>query len=303
MGNREPAAEQDGSDAIDFSVVIPTRNRPARVAQCLEALEKLDYPRDQFEVLLVDDGGTVDLETVVARVSQIDVRLMRQAGAGPASARNAGARAARGRWIAFTDDDCMPSAAWLHGFAEAARAHRGCIIGGAVRNALPDYPCSVASQLLLDYLYGYFNCEQIVFLTSNNLCVPKDEFLASGGFDESFPLAAAEDRELCSRWRRQGRDIAFSERALVDHAHYLRLAHFCRQHFRYGCGAYRFHRIVAADGGRRIEPEPMGFYAGLLRYPIDELGWWRGTPIAALFLVSQVANALGFFWEKTRGKR
>ena len=41
-----------------FSVIIPTHARPDRLAACLEALANLDYPRDRFEVIVVDDGTT-----------------------------------------------------------------------------------------------------------------------------------------------------------------------------------------------------------------------------------------------------
>ena len=79
MGNQERAAgERSGSTAVDFSVVIPTRNRPVRLAQCLDALCKLEYPREQFEVIVVDDGGTVELEPLVVKATGLDVRLLRQ---------------------------------------------------------------------------------------------------------------------------------------------------------------------------------------------------------------------------------
>ncbi len=40
-----------------FSIVIATHNRPRQLAECLAALASLDYPRDRFEVIVVDDGS------------------------------------------------------------------------------------------------------------------------------------------------------------------------------------------------------------------------------------------------------
>ncbi len=62
-----------------FSVVVPSFERPRRLAMCLEALAHLQYPRDGFEVIVVDDGGGVDLVPVVDGVrDRIDVTLVRR---------------------------------------------------------------------------------------------------------------------------------------------------------------------------------------------------------------------------------
>jgi GT2 family glycosyltransferase len=50
-----------------FSIIIPTYNRPDKLADCLKSLSRLDYPYDQFEVILIDDGRNTSLQPVVAR--------------------------------------------------------------------------------------------------------------------------------------------------------------------------------------------------------------------------------------------
>ena len=45
-----------------ISVIIPTYNRPRQLAMCLGALEGVDFPREQFEVIVVDDGGSVPVD-------------------------------------------------------------------------------------------------------------------------------------------------------------------------------------------------------------------------------------------------
>src|SRR5204863_3960920 len=89
------------------TIVVPTHERPAALAACLESLVALDYPREDFEVVVVDDGGRTPLEPLLDPVrNRLDVRLVRQERAGPAAARNAGAEHAQGDLLLFTDDDC-----------------------------------------------------------------------------------------------------------------------------------------------------------------------------------------------------
>ena len=97
-----------------FSIVIASYRRPGPLAACLQSLAQLDYPRDRFEAVVVDDGSQPSLAPVVeAARGPLEVRFLRQKNAGPATARNTGAAQARGRFLAFTDDDCAPSPDWL----------------------------------------------------------------------------------------------------------------------------------------------------------------------------------------------
>ena len=81
----------------EFSIVIPTFNRPRRLAECLRALTALQYATEDFEVIVVDDGSTEDLRPVIEAVqARIPIQLIVKENAGPASARNRGAACARG---------------------------------------------------------------------------------------------------------------------------------------------------------------------------------------------------------------
>ena len=140
-----------------FSVVVPTYNRPERLASCLTAIAEQDYPRDRIEVVIVDDGSAMPMNEVVRPFeSRLEVTLLRQQNAGPAAARNAGAQRAKGPLLAFTDDDCMPSADWLSGFATRLAETPNAMVGGRSLNALPNNVYSTASQALIDYLYSYY---------------------------------------------------------------------------------------------------------------------------------------------------
>lgn len=97
-----------------FSIIIPTYGRPEQLARCLDAITRLEYPRSAFEVIVVDDGSEMSPEDTVRHFElSIEVKLFIQEHAGPAAARNKGAREAKGQFLAFTDDDCKPSPEWL----------------------------------------------------------------------------------------------------------------------------------------------------------------------------------------------
>lgn len=284
-----------------ISIVIPTYNRPQRLRYCLDALLNIEYPRDRFEVVVVDDGSKVALEPIVRPFHEVlQVTLLRQDNAGPASARNAGARQAQGSYLAFTDDDCLPAPDWLTQIAAQLTAHPEAMVGGLPVNALPKNLYSTASQELIDYLYQYYNLssERAKFFASNNIAMGRELFLAVGGFDTSFPKAAAEDREFCDRWQQLGYAMVYAPEVTVYHAHSLTLKSFWRQHFYYGRGAYHFHQVRAQRNAAPIAVEPRQFYQDLLSYPFRQRSSQPAPLVAALFLLSQVATVTGFFWEK-----
>ena len=103
-----------------ISVVIPTRERNATLALCLDRLAPgaQTLPHDQYEVIVADDSaGHLAFELVRDRYPW--ARWQEGPRRGPAANRNAGARAARGTWLVFTDDDCLPDPIWLEAYAAA----------------------------------------------------------------------------------------------------------------------------------------------------------------------------------------
>lgn len=288
-----------------ISVIVPTYRRPARLAACLEGFTGLDYPVDRFEVVVVDDGSGEPPEEVVAAVrSHIKVSLVTIDHGGPAIARNAGAARAKGELLAFTDDDCMVTPGWLRAFAAPFATGDDAMLGGRTVNALPANRYAAASQLLIDHLYRHYNGapHDARFFASNNIAASAEAFGALGGFDRSFPLPAAEDRDLCLRWRRSGRRLVYVPEAVVFHAHSLTLRRFWRQHFTYGRGAFHLHARLASRREPPIAPESPAFYLRLLGLALRTVPSSSRASIAALLVLSQVANTVGFFWERWRSK-
>jgi glycosyltransferase involved in cell wall biosynthesis len=282
-----------------FSIIVPTFNRPAHIATCLESLACLDYPLDRFEVIVVNDGSQTCLETLVASFSnRVDIVLTHQTHGGPAKARNTGAQKAKGEFLAFTDDDCVPAANWLQALAVRVRGNRNVMIGGKTLNTLPNNLFSTVTQLLIDYLYRCHNHypDEARFFTSNNLALPADLFHSANGFDISFPLAAGEDRDFCERWLHDGNHMTYAPEVLVYHTHVLNFHTFWRKHFIYGRGAYRYHQAKAQRGFGPFRPN-LKYYLRLILNPLMEKKVEQALGVTALLMISQVANSMGFIWE------
>ncbi|MEM6751423.1 MAG: glycosyltransferase [Cyanobacteria bacterium P01_C01_bin.38] len=285
-----------------ISIVIPTYNRPERLAGCLESLTQLEYPREFFEVIVVDDGSKIPLAPVVERFKDsLEITLIKQKNQGPATARNTGAKQAKGNFLAFTDDDCKPAPNWLETIAANFANAPDCLIGGKTINILSNNPFSTASQELINYLYSYYNAnpQKATFFASNNIAISTQHFHEIGGFDTTYPRAAAEDREFCDRWLQYGNQMVYAPEVQVYHAHKLTLSSYWRQHFFYGRGAFCFHQVRAKRAHREIKVEPISFYLNLLKYPLSQPTAQPKLLLSALLFVSQVAGVAGFFWERT----
>jgi GT2 family glycosyltransferase len=287
-----------------FSVIIPTYERPAQLASCLRALARQDYPRERFEVIVVDDGSANPPGDILDQFREsLDLELLAQKkNTGPGGARNFGSRRARGEFLAFTDDDCEPHANWLRALAAAFAVSPDRIIGGRTINALPHNLYAETSQAIIEVVYAHFNADpdDARFFASNNFAVSAERFRLMKGFDESF--ITSEDREICARWRSRGWGLSYAPLAVVYHAHELTLRTLWRQHFGYGRGALRFHRALAAREGLRFKPDK-GFYLKLLRAGASQERKARAAQLTALLFWSQLANAAGFFYEKYRSGR
>ena len=300
------AEPQDVEEELPFiSIIVPTYNRPEQLATCLKSLTGLDYPQDRFEIIIVDDGSGTPLDSLVSRFhGKINITLITQSNAGPASARNTGAKQASGKYIAFTDDDCAPYPNWLRALSSRFVNTPEHAVGGRTLNTLSNNIYSMASQVLIDYLYSYYNTDPLDarFFASNNLAIPAERFREMGGFNTTFPLAAGEDRDFCDLWRFHGYRMAYEPEALVNHAHKMSFFKFWRQHFNYGRGAFHFHKVRAQRKQEPLKVEPAAFYFNLVKYPFSWRKLFSSLGISCLIILSQLANVFGYYSERRSRK-
>lgn len=278
-----------------LSVVVPTKGRPGYLHRCLAALAAATYPGDRYEVVVVNDAGGPAVERVVSSFAErLPIRLAEPRGRGPAAARNAGAAAARGRYIAFTDDDCEPAPGWLCALERALELNAGAAVGGETRNGAPQSRAA-ASQIVVDAVHEHFNRNPGAprFFASSNVAFPARLFVALGGFNERF--RHAEDREICERWIASGHRLVREPKACVYHMRRFTLRGFIGQHYGYGRGASAFHRSRAPE--RQRESDRAGVLRELARKSLHQTGK-RGSAATAVYVaVAQLATAAGYVRE------
>lgn len=170
------------------AVVIPAYNAATTIAAALDSVFAQTVPATQ--VIVVDDGSPDGerLASVLARYGD-RVRLLRQANAGPAAARNTGARLCESEWIAFLDADDSWLPHKLERQLELGRDPRAGLLHGSARDRRPAPPREMDFATL-------WRCNRIC--TSMTM-VRRKAFETLGGFDESPDLIGAEDYHLWLR--------------------------------------------------------------------------------------------------------
>jgi histidinol-phosphate phosphatase family protein len=183
-----------------FDVVIPTAGR-ASLAALLDRLDGAGWQR----LIVVDDRRSGPPPVVPDRAE-----LLRSDGRGPAAARNLGWRAATARWVAFLDDDVLPSADWGQRLAAdlAGVGPRVAASQGRVRVPLPrDRPPT-------DWERNVAALRDARWITAD-LAVRRAALADVGGFDERFPRAYREDTDLALRLRDARWELAHGAREVV----------------------------------------------------------------------------------------
>lgn len=240
-----------------FTVIIPTYNRPEALRACLESFTRLDYPAGAWELIVVNDGGELSFTAVdEALAAQLPLQLLTVPHAGPAAARNSGAKRATGELLAFTDDDCQVTPDWLRVFAAGFADGRWGALGGYSQTPFLQNKAEQAWQYLTDFLNRFMRDDEgnALLLLSNNAAYRQELFARLGGFNQSFPLAAAEDMELSYRLLLAGGRQRLLPQAVVWHYHHLTGWGYLKQQFRYGRGGHYFGEVLRVRPSARLRP-------------------------------------------------
>ncbi len=217
--------------ALRCSVIIPAYNAGATLGRTLAALARQDVAPGSFEVVVVDDGST-DNTADLAR--SLGARCLQQPNAGPAKARNTGARAAQGEILLFTDADCEPAPDWVRRMLAAFDAPRVAGVQGAYRTRQVQLTARFAQAEFEDRYRLMAAYPSIDLVATYAAGFRRELFLRMGGFDESFPEANNEDTDFSYRLVAAGELLVFAPEALVLHHHPATLRKYLRTKFRRG---------------------------------------------------------------------
>ncbi|MFC1933255.1 mycofactocin biosynthesis glycosyltransferase MftF [Chloroflexota bacterium] len=222
-------------DYPKVSIVIPVRDQPRDIIECIQSLANLNYPEDKFEVIVVDDGSRNNLSDVVSSFNVRVIRLDESQGA--SVCRNIGAENACGDILAFLDADCMADKNWLREiipfFKTATVGAVGGYVDGYYRDSYLDRYEEVSSSLNMGkrfLLEG--DTESNFYVPSCNILITRQAFMATGGFKSG--MRVGEDVDFCWRMRKLGYTLLYIPFGRVAHKHRNKLFKMLKRRSDYG---------------------------------------------------------------------
>jgi glycosyltransferase involved in cell wall biosynthesis len=212
---------------IKLSIVIPTYNRRHVLERTLPTMLAQDFPPNQWEMVVVVDGGTDDtVDYLRALRPACELKILEQPNQGQAAASNAGAKIAAGELVLLMDDDILCDNTLVAGHVSAHENRPACVVFGNVLYSRDSYS-NLASELARTY--AEVNADRMarqggprspfeVWLFSN-CSMPRDLFVRAGGYDSN--LTRAHDDELAIRLWKMRVPFHF-EQGLVCHHFYTK---------------------------------------------------------------------------------
>jgi GT2 family glycosyltransferase len=208
------------------SVVVPTRARPQFLHNCLESLLALDYPRDRYEIIVVEDG-TEEGEPVTEEFrkrSPVPVHYKRIPHSGAATSRNVGLAMATGEIVAFIDDDGMAVPSWLRRHVQGLLEQGVGGVGGRVSPEYPEPELEAGMGRGGDLRWSGFNAsppklQEVDHLPGGNMAFWRKVLLEVRGLDTRYTRRGSwrEDTDLCVRLRLKGYRLLYDGQAQIIH--------------------------------------------------------------------------------------
>lgn len=224
----ERSATTHGERLIQTSIIIPVFNKAEFTWQCLGSLLKeIDF--SQVEILVVDNASTDNTEEVLARFDNYVRVIANERNAGFVDACNQGAAAAKGKYLAFLNNDTTVLPGWLDYLVETIEGNPS---AGAVGSMLlyPDGSIQEAGGIVWEngeaHHYGWrdspddrrFNfAREVDYCSAASLIVKQELFQRLGGFDRRFAPAYYEDVDLCFGVRSLGFKVIYQPMSRLVH--------------------------------------------------------------------------------------
>lgn len=214
------------------SIIIVNLNGKHHLEGCFKSIDKLDYPKDKLEIVLVDNGSSDGSVPFLQRKYPHIKLLQNKTNEGFAKPCNDGARAAVGEYVAFINNDMRVQKPWLKELVESLDKNAAQCAGSVILNWNGEEIDFIGGSVNF-YGLGFQNDfkkpvsflkdnvtedKEILFACGGAMLVKRDVFLAAGGFDEDY-FAYYEDVDLGWRLRVLGNKIVLSAKSIVYHKH------------------------------------------------------------------------------------
>ena len=233
--------------AKKISIIIPAYNSSGFLNELLTTLTKLSG-KCSVEVIVVDDGSTDNTREVLSKFPQI--KYIFQKNAGPAAARNAGAKLASGDFLVFIDSDTLPEEDWLTTLEKNLEDESIGILAGSYSINNPDKILARCIQEEIAYRHSQMPSIIHAFGTFN-VAISKKDFWQVGGFDETFKTASGEDNDLSYRLLLEKKKIHFDRNWKVKHNHTFKIRKYLTEQYTHGLWRAKLYfkhpNMVAGD--------------------------------------------------------
>jgi glycosyltransferase involved in cell wall biosynthesis len=209
-----------------ISVVIATYNRCDKLRLALEGLEKQSLDEDKFEVWVIDNNSSDDTQgTVKDFQDRLNLHYYLEKEQGLGHARDAGFREARGEYVAFLDDDAIPTPDWLSNIHRNIQEHEpDCICGPIVPYYTSEKPHWFKDEYEVRALGGAWHIVPAGTTHSgSNMTWKRSVLFDLGGFNVSLGVSgdtfiAGEDTDLFNRyWKTIRGKIVYDPKVEVLH--------------------------------------------------------------------------------------
>ena len=231
---------------MDISIIIPTYNRKNQLEKCLYSIFSQSYPKDRYEVIVVDDGSSDGTDCLIKDLKYRFDNLiyLRQLHQGPAAARNSGITNAKGEIIGFVDDDCILNKYWIKQMIDVHRKNLHIqAVGGQTWIDSRNVKAAV-SQFLAN---GGIECRingklEVIFLPTCNVSL-KRAVLEREKFNTIFIYPGGEDLEYFWRLFKKGLKLSYRPEIRVLHNRSNLFLNHLKQAFLYGGANYFVNRL------------------------------------------------------------
>ncbi len=200
--NKSFSEEVKDSPVHFLSVIIPFRNEEKNLLSLIESLLKLDYPKEKFEVLLIDDHST---DNSLKRARQLssdyaNFKVVSAPSNGKKSAIGNGVEISKGEIIVTTDGDCEVPMEWLRSINNQFLNPAICMVVGAVRIESDDSFFSKLQALEFSGLIGSTASSLLLgfpaMCNGANLSYRKKAFVQVSGYEGNTQIASGDDEFL-----------------------------------------------------------------------------------------------------------